>query len=318
MKALWLEDKVLSLRNDLPDPEPQYGEALIRVDLAGVCSTDLEMVKGYYPFTGILGHEFVGTVLAAPGAPEWEGRRVVGEITLYCGECPDCKRGDTGHCAKRETLGLIGKDGVFAEKLVLPLKNLHMVPDGVPDGKAVFTELLAAALEIPQQLDIKPSDRVAVVGAGRLGLLIAQVLKLSGCELKVLVRREAPGRLLDGWGIPHGPEADFEAGSFDIAVEVTGSPQGFNLSRRLVRPRGTLLLKSTFAGELTLNMSGVVVDEIKIQGSRCGPFDPALRLLAAGLIDVESLITAVYPLDDGLKVIEHAAQPGVLKVLIKP
>ncbi|MGB4594823.1 MAG: alcohol dehydrogenase catalytic domain-containing protein [Anaerolineaceae bacterium] len=318
MKAIWLENKTLSVQEDLPIPVAADDEAFIRLRMGGICSTDLEMVKGYYPFRGVLGHEFVGEVVEAAQKPELVGKRVVGEITLCCGECEACLNGRTSHCENRRTLGLLGKDGVFAEYLTLPIQNLHIVPDTLPDEQAVFTELLAAALEIQQEVQIKPADRVVVVGAGRLGLLIAQCLNLTGCDLSVVVRRSQPAILLEKWGIKAVYAQDLPKHKADLVVEVTGSAEGFALSRSLVRPRGTLLLKSTFAGEMSLNLSSIVVDEIKVVGSRCGPFAPALRLLEQGKIDVHSLINAKYSLSEGMEAFDEAAKPGMLKVLLTP
>lgn len=318
MKAIWLENKTLSVQEDLPIPVAADDEAFIRLRMGGICSTDLEMVKGYYPFRGVLGHEFVGEVVEAAQKPELVGKRVVGEITLCCGECEACLNGRTSHCENRRTLGLLGKDGVFAEYLTLPIQNLHIVPDTLPDEQAVFTELLAAALEIQQEVQIKPADRVVVVGAGRLGLLIAQCLNLTGCDLSVVVRRSQPAILLEKWGIKAVYAQDLPKYKADLVVEVTGSAEGFALSRSLVRPRGTLLLKSTFAGEMSLNLSSIVVDEIKVVGSRCGPFAPALRLLEQGKIDVHSLINAKYSLSEGMEAFDEAAKPGMLKVLLTP
>lgn len=318
MKAIWLENNTLSVQEDLPIPVAADDEAFIRLRMGGICSTDLEMVKGYYPFRGVLGHEFVGEVVEAAQKPELVGKRVVGEITLYCGECEACLNGRTSHCENRRTLGLLGKDGVFAEYLTLPIQNLHIVPDSLPNEQAVFTELLAAALEIQQEVQVKPADRVVVVGAGRLGLLIAQCLNLTGCDLSVVVRRPQPAILLEKWGIKAVYAQDLPKHKADLVVEVTGSAEGFALSRSLVRPRGTLLLKSTFAGEMSLNLSSIVVDEIKVVGSRCGPFAPALRLLEQGKIDVHSLINAKYSLSEGMEAFDEAAKPGMLKVLLTP
>ena len=318
MRAIWLENKKLSVQEDLPIPVAADDEALIRLRMGGICSTDLEMVKGYYPFSGVLGHEFVGEVVEAVNRPDLRGKRVVGEITLYCGKCEACLNDRTSHCENRRTLGLIGKDGVFADYLTLPIQNLHVVPEGVTDEQAVFTELLAAALEIQQEVDIHPKDRIVVVGAGRLGLLIAQCLNLTGCDLSVVVRRPQPAVLLEKWGIKAVYGEELAKRRADVVVEVTGSAEGFALSRSLVRPRGTLILKSTFAGELSLNLSSIVVDEAKVIGSRCGPFAPALRLLEQGKIDVKSLINAKYTLAEGLMAFEEAAKPGMLKVLLSP
>lgn len=316
MKGLWLENKQLSFRDDLSEPALQPGEALIRVILAGVCSTDLEMVKGYYPFTGIPGHEFVGMVERAPGHHEWEGKRVVGTISVYCGQCLACREGRTAHCENRRTLGIWNFGGVFAEFTKLPITNLVEVPGSVTDEMAVFTEPLAAALQILEQIQIKPSDRVYVVGAGRLGVLIAQVLKLTGCELTVVVRRPEPAELLRKMGIRSGYASELGDKSADMVVEVTGSADGFTTSRRLLRAAGTLVLKSTFAGDVQVNLSSLVVDEIQLIGSRCGPFRPAIRLMESGQVNLQPLIQAQYSLEAGLKAFEEAAKPGSLKVLI--
>ena len=316
MHGLWLEDKQLRFRNDLPNPELEKGEALIRVSLAGVCSTDLEMVKGYYPFTGIPGHEFVGVVERAPGNTDWEGKRVVGTISIWCGHCQPCREGRTGHCENRRTLGIHNYDGVFAEFTKLPISNLVAVPESVPDEMAVFTEPLAAALQILEQVHIKPSDYVYVVGAGRLGILIAQVLKLTGCDLTVIVRRPEPAAILSVLGIHSTYAAEINDKSADVVVEVTGSAEGFSTSKRLLRAAGTLVLKSTFAGDVSVKLSSLVVDEINLIGSRCGPFRPALRLMESGQVSLQPLIHAQYPLEKGVQAFEEAAKPGRLKVLI--
>lgn len=318
MKGLWLEDRRLSYREDLSIPEPKAGEALIKTRLAGVCATDLEMRRGYYPFTGIPGHEFVGEVAAAPGNEGWVGQRVVGEINLVCGKCAACRAGRSNHCHNRSVLGILGKDGVLAEFLTLPVANLHVLPNEVTDEAAVFTEPLAAALEIQQQVHIQPGMRVLVVGAGRLGLLIAQTLKLTGCDLAVVVRREAQAKLLAEWGIPAVHSKTVRAKSADLVVEATGSPSGFSLSREAVRPAGTLVMKSTFAGDVSLNLSAMVVDEITLVGSRCGPFKPALRLLSLGLVDTAPLIHTRFSLSEGLDAFTKAGERGVLKVLVSP
>lgn len=316
MRALWLENRQISLRENCPRPE-KTEEALIKIRLAGICGTDLEMVKGYYPFTGVPGHEFVGEVVANAPA-EWLGKRVVGEINAVCGACEACQNGRPTHCEKRSVLGILNRDGIFAEYTTLPLENLHLVPDSVGDEQAVFTEPLAAALEIQQQLQIHPTDRILLIGAGRLGQLIAQTLALTGCDLRVVARHPLQQKLLTGRGIRLLAEAEVQPRRWDVVVEATGSPSGFNLARRALRPRGTLLLKSTYRGEQTLNLSPFVVDEITILGSRCGPFAPALRLLAAQKVDPTPLIAARLSLAEALAAFEQAAQPGMLKVLIQP
>jgi threonine dehydrogenase-like Zn-dependent dehydrogenase len=313
MQALWLEEKALQVR-EVPEPQ-KPGEALIRIRVAGICSTDLELVKGYYPFTGVLGHEFVGEVMQCD-EPNWVGQRVVGEINVTCGVCESCLHGRPTHCENRSVLGISNRDGVFAEYTTLPVANLHRVPEEVPDEMAVFTEPLAAALEILEQVHIQPGERVLLVGAGRLGQLIAQVLALTGCDLRAVARHARQQELLGARGVRTIDEGDLQPGRWDLVVEATGSPAGFELARRCVRPRGTLVMKSTYQGDLTLNMSAIVVDEVTIVGSRCGPFAPALRLLARGEIDPRGLVAAEHRLAEGLKAFEQAAAPGTLKVLL--
>lgn len=317
MRALWLENQTLSIRGDVPMPKPGKGEALVRVRLAGVCGTDLELVRGYLPFAGISGHEFVGEVVEA-GNPALIGRRVVGDINVVCGSCEACRAGRPTHCENREVLGIRGRNGAFAEYLALPEANLHPVPGNVPDEAAVFAEPLAAALEIQEQVAVRPSDRVLVVGAGRLGQLIAQTLALTGCELEVVARHPRQQRLLADRGIGILPEAAVPARSFDLAVEATGSPSGFGLARRAVRPRGTLVLKSTYRGDIAVDLASLVVDEISIVGSRCGPLAAALRLLERRAVDPSVLIEAEYSLDRVMEAFERAGQPGALKVLVRP
>ncbi len=314
MKAIWLEDNRLDLR-EVTRPQ-KAGEALVRVRKAGICSTDLELVKGYYPFTGIPGHEFVGEVLEAEDVT-WIGQRVVADINVVCGACEQCLSGRPTHCESRTVLGIVNRHGVFAEYTCLPLANLHRVPASVPDEIAVFTEPLAAALEIQQQVHIHPTDRVLLVGAGRLGQLIAQTLALTGCHLRVLARHTHQQSLLTARGIQTIEEEDIQPWRWDVVVEATGSPAGFDLARRAIRPRGTLVMKSTYKGEMTVNFSSVVVDEIQIVGSRCGPFEPALRLLEKKEVDPSGLIAAEFTLEEGLQAFAHAAQPGVLKVLLE-
>ncbi len=318
MRALWLENQILKYKGDVPIPHPTDTEALIQVRLAGVCSTDLELVKGYYPFSGIPGHEFVGEVVEAPGAPSWVGKRVVGEINIACGECETCRSGLIRHCERRKTLGIHDWNGVFAEFLVLPLVNLHQVPDQVPDRSAVFTEPLAASCEILEQIQLTPEDRVLVIGAGRLGQLVAQVLQSTGCQLEVLARHRKPRELLAKRNIHVINDQDLGNIKYAVVVEATGSPDGFSLARQSIRPCGTIILKSTYTGNLELNFSALVVDEVTLIGSRCGPFEPALKLLAEGKVNPEPLIEAVYPLEQGQVAFVKAAMPGVLKVLLQP
>jgi 2-desacetyl-2-hydroxyethyl bacteriochlorophyllide A dehydrogenase len=315
MQALWLEDRELSLREiDVPRID---GEALIRVTLSGICGTDIELARGYYPFTGVIGHEFVGVVVESPDAA-WIGRRVVGEINAVCGDCPACRNGRPTHCESRTVLGIAGRNGAHAEYVSLPLANLHEVPVAVSDEAAVFTEPLAAALEILQQVHVRPDDRVLLVGAGRLGQLVAQVLALTGARLRVVARHEHQRELLDARGIATIAESEIEHRRFDVVVEATGSPSGLDVARAALRPRGTLVLKSTYRGDVTLDLAPFVVDEITIVGSRCGPFAPALRLLDRGQVDPTPLIGDTFALADAVEAVQAAMQPGALKMLLRP
>lgn len=314
MNALWLENNKIDLRDVAAPRKPE--EALIKIRKAGICSTDLELVKGYYPYTGILGHEFVGVVVEADDA-SWIGQRVVGEINVVCNQCQQCLNGRSTHCENRTVLGIVNRDGTFAEFTQLPIANLHRVPDSVPDEMAVFTEPVAAALEIQQQIQIKPTDCVLLVGAGRLGQLIAQTLAPTGCDLRVVARHAHQQHLLQARGIRIIDEEEIQAWRWDVVVEATGSPSGFELARKALRPRGTLVMKSTYKGDMSVNFSSIVVDEIQIVGSRCGPFEPALRLLESRQVDPTVLIADEFKLQDGLKAFERAAETGVLKVLLR-
>jgi len=293
------------------------GEATIRTVVAGVCATDLELVRGYMGFDGVLGHEWVGVVEDAPD-PAWIGRRVVGDINAACGACATCAAGRPTHCPQRTVLGIQDRDGAFAERLSLPLRNLHAVPEGVPDEAAVFVEPLAAACEILQQIHVRPTDRVVVLGVGRLGQLCARVLALTGARVDAISRN--PGRLeLLPPGIGRGTlgEADALAGA-DLVVDCTGNPEGLALATKLVRPRGTLVLKTTTHDLGTLSPIPWILDEITLVGSRCGPFAPALRMLASGTVDPTDLISAEYTLDDGLAALDRAARRDTVKVLLRP
>jgi threonine dehydrogenase-like Zn-dependent dehydrogenase len=319
MKALRFENGRLGV-GEVPVPA-RAGEALVRVRLAGVCNTDLEIARGYAGFEGTLGHEFVGHVESAPGATELEGRRVVGEINAGCGRCQLCRAGDARHCPDRTVLGIHGRDGAFAEYLQLPAANLLPVPDEVPDERAVFTEPLAAACSVTERVRVELETRVAVVGDGKLGLLCAQVLKATtgaGVTLvgrhqtKLDIARARGVRVLKADELP----ASFER-AFDVAVEATGSPSGLGTALKLLKPRGTLVLKSTFHGTTELNAATVVVDEISIVGSRCGRFHGALELLRRDAVEVDALVHGEFPLSEGPRAFERAAEPGVLKVLLR-
>ena len=313
MRAL-VFDGTLKLVEDLPLPTPAADEVLIRTRRAGICNTDLELVRGMYDFRGIPGHEFCGEVVQGPDS--WCGRRVTGEINISCGDCRLCRLGIFSQCMARHTLGIHDYPGAFADYLRLPTGNLHLVPEGVSDDAAVFVEPLAAALQVTEAVHIRPGTPVLVIGAGKLGLLIAQVLQLVGAEVSVVVRHEKQARLLQRRGISALRVDDVEAQAFPIVVEVSGAASGLEAALRLVRSRGTIVLKSTYHGRPQVDMTQVAVREIAIRGSRCGPFAPALQLLQQGLVDVSFLIEGRYALSDGLRAMERAAHPGTLKVLI--
>ena len=324
MKALWLENNQLNIR-EIPQPQEQ-GEALIKIKLVGVCGTDLELVKGYYPFVGIPGHEFVGEVVKVfestkPSDNQNQlliGKRVVGEINVSCSHCEQCNNGRPTHCENRSVLGISNRNGVFAEYTTLPVENIHIIPDDIPDEMAVFTEPLAAALEIQQQIQIRPTDRVLLIGAGRLGQLIAQTVQLTGANLRVLARHQRQKDLLINRGINLIDEMEIFPWRWDVIIEATGSPIGFEIARKAVRPRGTIVLKSTYKGAITLNLSSIVVDEIILVGSRCGPFPPAIRLMQQKKVDPSVLIASQFPLSEGIKAFNKASETGILKVLVKP
>ncbi len=301
MIGLWLEGGRLELRDELPVPRPEPGEALVRVVLAGICSTDHQLVDGIYPFTGVPGHEFVGVVDSGP--PHLRGRRVVGEINAACGTCTSCRAGRGKHCPDRTVLGIQDRNGAFARYLVLPSGNLHQVPDDVPDAVAVFTEPLAAAVEFHDRVGPGHGMKALVVGAGKLGHLVAEGLKVTGCSTSV-------------WSRSTGPDRPVPAG-FDLVVECTGNPDGYPIARQAVRPGGTLVLKSTYRGALTLDPAMLVVDEIQVLGSRCGPFPKALDLLASGKIDPTPLISRRFPLENGEAAFRFSREKGVRKVLLE-
>jgi len=314
VKGIWLEGGQLRLRHGIPVPEPPPGEALVQVLAAGICNTDVELARGYYPYAGVLGHEFVG-VVTSDG--ELGGQRVVGEINAVCGDCGACRAGRRSHCERRTVLGIVKRNGAFAEYLTLPVANLHVVPAAVPTDAAVFTEPLAAALQIQEQVEIGSDTRVLVVGDGKLGQLVARTLALTGCRLQVVGRYGPKLERLARLGIQALPADAVPAGAFDVAVECTGNHLGFGVAQRALRPRGTLVMKSTYADRLTLDASAVVVNELTLVGSRCGPFPKALALLAAGAVDVLSLVAARYPLERALDAFDHAQRPGTLKILFE-
>lgn len=317
MQVLYFDGKKLSFHHDHPTPAPRKGEALVQVVLAGICSTDLEIIKGYMGFIGIPGHEFTGVVVEAPDT-SWVGKRVVGSINASCGQCHLCCSVGYEHCPERTVLGIAGREGAFAEYLSLPLSNLFEIPPNISEEEAVFTEPIAAAVRICEQIKIPPSANIAVVGPGRLGLLIGQVLIKNGAELTMLGRSSTSNALLKTLGLPYGRVENKASDSYDVVVEATGNVSGLSHSLRLVKPGGTMVLKSTFAGKTEIDLTKIVVSEITVIGSRCGPFAPALRLLSDGSIKIKPLIEAEYPLKDGIAAFKHAAKPGVKKILLRP
>ncbi|MFB0518040.1 MAG: alcohol dehydrogenase catalytic domain-containing protein, partial [Acidobacteriota bacterium] len=296
MKAIYF-DGIPSLA-DLPQPVPQQKEALIRVLRSGICNTDLEIIKGYMDFKGVLGHEWVGVVEQCQER-SFINKRVVGEINIGCGTCWYCKNSLQRHCPRRRVVGISGKDGAFAQFLTLPLNNLHLVPNSVADEEAVFVEPLAAALQILEQTSVCPTNRVAVLGDGKLGQLMAQVLKLTGCELVLLGHHQEKLRIAAQMGIPVAAQEAIEGKNYDLIIECSGSPDGVKHALQLVRPCGRIVIKSTFREMVELNISGIVVDEVQLIGSRCGPFAPAIRLLSQRLVQVRPIITKTFPLTKG-------------------
>lgn len=299
-----------------PDPTPGDGEAVVRVHLAGLCATDLQIARGYMGFRGVLGHEMVGTVVE--GSESWIGRRVAAEINTPCRSCDLCQSGLSNHCRHRTVMGIDGRDGCFADLVAVPEDNLHALPDVVSDEEAVFIEPLAAAYQVIQQCPIESRMRVVVLGSGRLGLLVAQVLATTGCELRVVGRNSDTLSACEKKGIQAEHVEQFvPRADCDVVVECTGSPEGVGLAIPMIRPRGTLVLKSTCAEAGTVNLAPVVVNEIRVVGSRCGPFPEAIDALARKVIDVRSMIARVLPIDRALEAFAAAQQPGTLKVMLK-
>jgi threonine dehydrogenase-like Zn-dependent dehydrogenase len=335
MKALRYKNGSLSV-SEVPRPLAN-GEALVRVTLSGICNTDLEIAKGYAGFEGTIGHEFVGVIeevaearasarASFDGAPALTvgfltpGQRVVGEINAGCGECGLCRAGDPRHCRKRTVLGIVRRDGAHAEFLTLPLDNLLPVPNGISDAGAVFTEPLAAACGILERASISEDTRVAIIGDGKLGLLCAQVIATTGAPVVLVGKHENKLKIAERRGIETMTidKAGSRQREFDVTVEASGSPSGFALALDLLHPRGVLVLKSTFHGPMEIETARVVVDEICVVGSRCGRFAPALELLKTGAVDVDSLISEEFRLADGLQAMQRAAEPGVMKILLRP
>ena len=317
MNALRYETGRLAV-TEIAKPQ-SAGEALVRVLVSGICNTDVEIVRGYAGFEGTIGHEFVGVVESAPDE-SLMGRRVVGEINAGCGHCALCAGGDARHCPSRTVLGIHGRDGAHAEFLRLPVVNLLPVPDDVPDERAVFCEPLAAAYGITERVQVEKDTRVAVIGDGKLGLLCAQALALSSRQVLLVGKHPEKLRIVGARGIETATldEIKGRAREFDVAVEASGAESGFALALQLLRPRGVLVLKSTFHGTTSMDAARIVVDEISVVGSRCGRFAPALDLLLTGAVDVESLISEEYRLGDGVHAMQRATERGVIKILLRP
>lgn len=343
MKALRYEHQKLSVA-DISKPVSN-GEAVVRVTLSGICNTDLEIARGYAGFEGTIGHEFVGVIESLPEsvasasarAPREQssepsllpesvtrglstGQRVVGEINAGCGVCDLCRAGDPRHCPNRTVLGIVGRDGAHAEFLKLPVQNLQPVPDEVSDLRAVFTEPLAAACGILDRVEITEDTRVAVIGDGKLGLLCAQVIATTGAPVALVGKHGSKLKIAARRGVETNTieQARKRTREFDLVVEASGSATGFALALDLLHPRGVMVLKSTFQGATEIDAARIVVDEISVVGSRCGRFAPALELLKANAVDVDSMIAEEFPLGDGARAMARAAESGVLKVLLRP
>jgi len=324
MQALHWDGHELRLDSSYPTPSsilhPQSATtaqtALVKVHLAGICSTDLQIFKGYMGFRGVLGHEFVGSV--SDGPDSLLGKRVVGEINFGCGRCENCARGLNRHCPNRSVMGILNADGAFAEYVAVPAANLHLVPDTVSDEEAVFTEPLAAAFEILEQVQLDPGDQVLVLGDGKLGNLCAQVLRLTGANVTALGKHEDKLKPIKRSGVRTILLNDWKPRSFDIVVDATGSLSGLELALSAVRPRGTLVLKSTIAGNHDVSLAPIVINEITVIGSRCGLFPPALEALEEKSVFVTPLIEKIYPLTDGVEAVRHAARQGTRKILLRP
>jgi len=315
MRALYWDGRELCLLPSFATPTDK-STGLIKVHLAGICATDLQIFAGYMGFTGIPGHEFVGSVEQGPD--ELIGKRVVGEINFGCGECAACCGGLDRHCPNRKVMGILNANGAFADYVAVPCENLHLVPENISDEEAVFVEPLAAAFEILTQTHPKPDDNVLVLGDGKLGNLCAQVLQLTGAKVTAIGKHSDKLSLLNNVGIRTQLLENWQPSLFDIVVEATGSSSGFGLALNAVRPRGTLVLKSTIAGMQQVSLAPLVINEINVIGSRCGPFPEALAALSAKQIAVTPLIEKIYPLADSLAAVAEARRAGVRKILLQP
>ncbi|MBI1336061.1 MAG: alcohol dehydrogenase catalytic domain-containing protein [Phycisphaera sp.] len=326
MQALVFDGKQPAIHPSVPEVVPKPGEALIRPLRMGVCATDLEICKGYMGFKGVLGHEFVGVVERVVGktGKELVGKRVVGSINCVCGKCDMCRGGLPEHCRDRTVLGIAGRDGCFAQQFALPVRNLLEVPAGLDDDHAVFTEPLAAAFQVLRQLTIEGRPYITVLGDGRLGLLCAQVMTQLNATVRCVGKHPEKLALCEKWGVKHRLLDDVGLRQDqDIVVDCTGSADGLRVAMQMVRPRGKIVLKTTVApapGSQShgVDLSPLVIHEIQVIGSRCGPFDEALRAMSVGKIDVLSLISRRMKLAEGVEALKTANQPGVIKVLLEP
>ncbi len=324
MKAVVFENRKISIV-DVPIPVLSKNEALVKIDLAGICATDFALLNGYHNFAGIPGHEFTGVVFSAPGRADLEGQRVVADINSGCGQCDICRTGDQRHCGNRSVIGIRDRNGVFADFCAIPLANLHVVPDSIGDEEAVFAEPLAAALEITRQMEVSEQSRVVVLGDGKMGLLCALVLRQKTSNT-VLVGRH-PDKLeiagqqgvhtICSQGKSTGETSNVEKGKFDLVVEATGSPDGINEAIALVRPEGTVVIKTTSFEKSVIDLANVVVNELHLIGSRCGDIQLALDFMKKKVIDLHPLIEAVYPLEKFEKAFAHALKKGSRKILIR-
>jgi threonine dehydrogenase-like Zn-dependent dehydrogenase len=325
MRALHWNGHELKCESSYPRPSsilhlrsstaPQRA-ALVKVHLAGICSTDLQILKGYMGFTGVPGHEFVGSVSEGPS--DWIGKRVVGEINFACGSCDYCRRDLGRHCPSRSVIGILNADGAFAEYLAVPAENLHAVPENISDEAAVFAEPLAAAFEILTQIQLDPGDEVLVLGDGKLGNLCAQVVRLTGAKVTALGKHADKLQLIKNAGVRTIDLSGWKPRVFDVVVEATGSASGFELALSAVRPRGTVILKSTIAGSHQLSLAPIVINEINVIGSRCGPFADALEALAAKRVSVTPLVEQIYSITDGVEALRQAGRTGARKILLRP
>jgi len=315
MRAL-VFDQTLAFRPRHSEPPASTGDSAVRVTQAGICATDLEITRGYMGFKGTLGHEFVG-VVEHSSKRDLIGQRVVGEINVVCGRCDLCLSGLSSHCRNRTVVGIVGRDGAFADYVRLPAENLHVLPATVDDDAATFVEPLAAAFQVLKQIKLDGRKWVTVLGDGRLGLLVAQVLRDANCQVRVVGRHPEKLALCEKWSIRSRPLQDIvPRHDQDVVVDCTGSASGLELAVRMTRPRGTVVLKTTAASGALINLSSVVVDEINIIGSRCGPFREAISALAAKRVDVASLIHRRMKLEQGVEAMELAGRPGILKVIL--